>query len=161
MKKTSTYLISLLATLTISACAHDAGPDDTYSGSIKQESAFALSDAVACDALTPCENGLECLWINAANLDTPICIDAANACELLDCGGGECLILESYPGQVVCSGNGGSGGGGGDEPVCDTPDGTCNPGVPTEPDCSEPGDHGGGSEPGDPGDGPDVEPVDA
>lgn len=158
MKTSSTYLISLLAALTFSACAHDAGPDETYPGSIKQESAFMLSDAIACDALTPCENGLECLWIGAANLDTPICIDAADACELLDCGDGECLILESYPGQVVCGGSG--GGGGGDEPVCNTPDGTC------EPDCSEPGGHGGGSdgsdgsgsEPGSPGD---EEPVDA
>lgn len=144
---------SLLLTLSLASCADDPGIDtDTYPGEINQQSSVDLSGATACGIDTPCSDGLDCLWIDAAGLDTAICISAEDACNVINCGDGECLILESYPGQVACSsGNGGGDGDGGDGPVCNTPDGSCDDDggdTDTEPDCTEnctePGNPGGG-----------------
>jgi hypothetical protein len=145
--KLTPIFTSLLLSLSLAACADDPGIDtDTYPGEINQQSEVDLSGATACGIDTPCSDGLDCLWIDAAGLDTAICISAEDACDAISCGDGECLILESYPGQVACSGGGDSGDG--DTPVCNTPDGSCDDGGGTsEPDCTE-----NCTEPGNPGD---------
>ncbi|MCP4445117.1 MAG: hypothetical protein GY811_07210 [Myxococcales bacterium] len=94
----------ILASSLFMACADDATDGETYAGSIIQESEGTLADATLCTIDVPCADGLDCLWIDALGIESAICIDAGTACDVLDCGDGECLILESYPGQMMCTG---------------------------------------------------------
>ncbi len=68
------------------------------------------ADHPVCDPMGDgCESGLECLIVPECGTDPSdefggaICIDTDEACEL-SCPDGECVILESYPAQLGCSG---------------------------------------------------------
>lgn len=141
----SSLLSSLLVASALVACASDPAPAGTFPGTIKQESSSDLANAQACDAETACPADLECLFVAAFNSDHPICVDGADICEALDCGQGACLILESYPGQVMCSGVDTTPG---DDDDCSV----SSDGTTVCPDEDGSGD-GGSSEPGDPGQG--------
>src|SRR5690606_4188818 len=76
----------------------------------------AIDGAPACDAVNPCPEGLECMVLRLDSGDVgPLCLDPVEACAAVDCRGGDCLIAESYPAQLFCSGDG--GGDGADDPV--------------------------------------------
>lgn len=64
----------------------------------------SLDDAPACDVETACPPGLECVVLRVSPAVGPLCLDPTTACELLDCGDADCLLLESYPAQATCSG---------------------------------------------------------
>ena len=160
MFKKSLVLASLFLAIVSSAACDDEAVhgQGTYPGTINSESTPIFDDAQSCDALTPCPSGLECLYVAALDVDTPICVDSATICEAINCGAGECLILESYPGQLMCQGDGGGDGSGGDDCSIDNEGNTTCPddcvvssdGTITCPD--EPGESGeGSSEPGSPG----------
>lgn len=102
----TTLLISTLffATTSLMACSEDIAEDNTYAGSITQESEESLGSASICDVDTPCAEGLDCIFIEALGTADAVCINVETACDVLDCGEGECLVLESYPGQLMCSG---------------------------------------------------------
>ncbi len=145
----------ILAILPSAACVEDSGRGQaTYPGTINSQSAPIFDDAQSCDAETPCPSGLECMYVAALEVDTPICVDAATICEAINCGDGNCLFLESYPGQLVCqSGDDGDGSGGNDCSIDSDGNTSCpddcvvsSDGTTTCPD-----DSGEGSEPGSPG----------
>ncbi len=103
---TKTLLIAsfLFTALPNAGCSDEVSPEkNTYPGTINSETLSDFDDAQSCDAETPCPVGLECMYVGALELETPICVDAATICEAINCGEGECLMLESYPGQVMCS----------------------------------------------------------
>ncbi len=103
MKRTLLTSIILLSSSLV-ACGDGGDGVNTYAGTVVQEQASTLEAAATCDAETPCPDGLDCMYIDAFSEDTAVCVDLESACDLLDCGDGECLILESYPGQMMCAG---------------------------------------------------------
>jgi hypothetical protein len=111
-----------------------------YPGQLRE--GVSVSDAPDCDVDTPCPDGLECSVINLdQSLLGPICIDPETACDLIDCGDGQCVSLESYPSMITCSSDGGGDGDGdGDDPVCS--DGECStpPGGSEAPDSGDSGE---------------------
>jgi len=141
--KTTVLLSTLIfATTSLMACSEDIAEDTTYPGSIKQESETLLSSAPLCDVDTPCADGLECLFIDALGLGSAVCIDSQTACDVLDCGDGECLILESYPGQLMCSSDAGGDAPEDDCTVTSDGDTVCDDGAGGEEPGSEPGSPG-------------------
>lgn len=150
--KRSTILPSFLASLFLAgalvACASDPKPADTFPGTVKQESLADLAAAQTCDVDTTCPVDLECMFVNAVNATDPICVDSAAICDALDCGEGSCLVLETYPAQVMCAGDSTPG----DDDDCNvSSDGTTD--CPDDDDGSGNSEPGGSSEPGDPGQG--------
>lgn len=147
LKATLTATVLFLASQ-FARCADDDPNTTTYPAQLEQGVSF--DDAQACDAFIACPDGLECLLVHLGDPNAgPICIESDTICDLLNCGDGECLMLESYPGQVMCSG-----------PTSDTPgdDGVvCEPACEDEGVDNQPGDEGNepgqteGSEPGNPG----------
>jgi len=95
-------LVSAALALLLASCALDDSPDgetDRYPARLVAGDAF--DDAPLCDVETPCELGLDCLYIDA--LGEARCTDGATVCDHLACDdGGGCVIAESYPGQVFC-----------------------------------------------------------
>lgn len=122
-----TGLLSITGALVLLATAGGCADDDTgdtqsHPGALSQ--GVNLDDAPRCDVDTPCPegSGLECVVIRAETTIGPLCLDAETACDVLDCGGDDCLLLESYPAQLACAGPP-SGDGDGDGPVSSEPDG--------------------------------------
>lgn len=142
----SAILSTGIAASALVGCAADPAVDSSFPGTIKQESAAAFANPQLCDVETPCSAGLECMFVEALGIDSAICVDSATVCQALDCGDGECLVLESYPAQLMCSGSPDSGDG--DDGVDDS----CSISSDGSMVCPEPGDGSDGdSEPGDPG----------
>lgn len=56
--------------------------------------------------LPQCGTGLSCISFELEGTTQARCVDGATVCtDLLECGGGtECVVLESYPAQLTCSG---------------------------------------------------------
>lgn len=78
-----------------------SAPSTTFWASkIEKTSASEGVTRAACDALTPCGEGLEC--IKFPGLDKPYC-SQPNPCSYFDCGEKQCVVAESYPPQVFCS----------------------------------------------------------
>ncbi len=146
MNKTTLFLSSFLLFATaITGCADQAArQNDTYPGTVRSESTYDLENTIPCDVETVCPENSECLFINAFELDTAICADPIEVCDALDCGEGECLILESYPGQVACSSPPSADDLPGDDDNCTvSSDGTTA--------CPDDSDNGEGSTPGNEG----------
>ena len=139
----SAILSTGIAASALVGCAADPAAHDTFPGTIKQESAAAFANPQLCDVETPCSAGLECMFVEALGLDSAICVDSATVCQALDCGDGECMVFESYPAQLMCSGSPDSDGR--DDDAClDSSGGSVS--------CPDPDDDSEQSEgPGDPG----------
>lgn len=145
------FLASLfLSTLPAAGCVDDNEPDSgTYPGTIKSQSAPLFDDIQSCDAETTCPNGLEYMYVAALELETPVCVDSSTICEAINCGEGECQLLELYPVQLVCQS--GNPGGGGDGCTIDSDGNTSCPDdctVSSDGTMSCPEEPGPGSEPG-------------
>jgi len=83
------------------ACTAEAKlcPDGSYVGRVPPDCGFSpCPETKFCDALTPCDVG-DCYKFE--DEDTPICY-TGDPCE--KCPGMECIIAESYPMQVFCTG---------------------------------------------------------
>ncbi len=120
MWKNAPVLFALFTLLSCTACASDEpasdGPSsDRFPAELAPGADF--DDAAECDVDTPCTDGLTCAYVDLGNPSDPaLCVDPASVCERLDCGDGECVILESFPARVACSGTAPDDGSG-DEPV--------------------------------------------
>ena len=62
----------------------------------------SLLEAQPCSVETRCPDGLDCLVVDLVDGPTAICAHQSEVCASLDCGAGECVVLESYPAQVTC-----------------------------------------------------------
>jgi len=148
------YTLSLVLLVGLVGCADDEAtePTETFKGQLSQQASEDLDEAIACDAVTDCPDGLACVSLDAEGVDGPICIEPGTECALLECGPGDCIQLEIYPPIVTCTDDDGVCAMEGsdcevpddDDTVC-SDDGTCtNPGGSDDGVCSE---DGGCSEP--------------
>ena len=90
----------------VSACGETGSSVPAPKGSAQAslKSGMTLVTHGECGVNLPaCPANTDCLVVY---LDTgtvgPSCV-AGNVCDLLSCGTGSCTILESYPGQALCS----------------------------------------------------------
>lgn len=90
--------------LLLGACGSDDGDPERYAVWLVPD---ALWNVESCDALDPqCPEGTFCAVVWTQTGDTePLCVDDA-ICEAVTCDGdGECVVAESFPAQIFCSGN--------------------------------------------------------
>ena len=80
-------------------CGGGSADLDVYPASLTDE---ALLEAQRCSVETRCPDGLECMVLDLVDEPAAICTDPSEVCGSLDCGDGECVILESYPARVSC-----------------------------------------------------------
>ncbi|WP_426756197.1 hypothetical protein [Myxococcus sp. Y35] len=52
-----------------------------------------------------CPEGLSCATFNLGAGPEVRCVKSPEICDLFQCSSGECLVLESHPIQVRCSGS--------------------------------------------------------
>ncbi|WP_223640062.1 hypothetical protein [Corallococcus sp. EGB] len=93
-----------LTVMALVACGSDGGGGQ---GRLKLREGQSLDLAQECGVDLPqCPQGLSCLVLKLDGASKARCVDASKVCsELVSCTGGtECAILDSYPGQVACSG---------------------------------------------------------
>ena len=136
--------VSLLILVTSFGCKSNTDTAEPVQFSATLTEGASFDDAPPCDIDTQCPDGLDCLYVNIVGGDLgALCLEAETVCDVLDCGDGECLILESYPGQIICSG---------------PPDGwtsNCDSGCTIDNEgneqCPDDSGDGGGQEPGNPG----------
>ena len=96
------------------ACAHESPEPQRYPAELR--SGESLANAPVCDAETACPDGLECAYVDLVDGDDQArCVDMNTICDRLDCGDGDCLVLESYPVQIMCAAPGGDGDSDGDD----------------------------------------------
>ena len=96
----SVFLVAALAW----ACG---GDDEVGQGTLSLRSGASLEGAQVCGVELPqCPTGLSCIAFTLDDASQALCLDDSTICTaILECGGGtECVILESYPAQIACSG---------------------------------------------------------
>lgn len=104
MKALASLFASSLFALAV-GCGGGQDVDQSGSRPAPLRGSVDLSQYQACDLETPCPDGLQCVVLGLPEGDSqPVCIEPGEACELVDCGGDECALLESYPAQVRCTG---------------------------------------------------------
>ena len=114
--------LPLALPILLAACAADDNPGERSEYPAELRAEIDLDDYQPCDVETPCPAGLDCVALDLAGGTTePLCIPTADACELIDCGSGDCLVLESYPAQIrcACEGDACAPGDDADDPVSD------------------------------------------
>jgi hypothetical protein len=103
-----------LAALALAACATNSSTSspDTPAGSEapRAPGTMAVSDEEVlqgppCSVDDPgmCPEGTTCASLALDTGRRSICVDPQKVCEQLQCGKGQCVILESYPIQVRCA----------------------------------------------------------
>ncbi|NNB86545.1 hypothetical protein HJC10_23930 [Corallococcus exiguus] len=93
-----------LTVMALAACGSDG---EGGQGKLKLREGQSLDLAQECGVDLPqCSQGLSCLVLKLDGVSKARCVDDSKVCtELVSCTGGtECAILDSYPGQVACSG---------------------------------------------------------
>jgi hypothetical protein len=101
----SRILYASALALVLAACAHDGSDGEPTRYAAELRPGVTLDDAPVCDVETVCPDGLSCMYVDLGNPDDPArCVDPDTICDLLECGDGACLALESYPAQVMCEG---------------------------------------------------------
>lgn len=98
MKNLGSALLAL-TTLSIMACGEDGSDAANYPANLTDNS---LLEAQPCSVETRCPDGLDCLVVDLVEGRAAVCADRSEVCASLDCGTGECVVLESYPAQVTC-----------------------------------------------------------
>jgi hypothetical protein len=96
-----------LAVLGLGACGSADDEGELRQGRLTLRDGQSLDQAQACGVNLPqCTQGLSCISFKLEGVYQARCVNGSTVCEeLLSCSGGtECVILESYPGQVTCSG---------------------------------------------------------
>ncbi|WP_233587783.1 hypothetical protein [Corallococcus sp. CA049B] len=97
-------LSGCLTVMALAACGSDG---EGGQGRLKLREGQSLDLAQECGVDLPqCPQGLSCLVLKLEGVSQARCVDDSRVCtELVSCSGGtECAILDSYPGQVACSG---------------------------------------------------------
>jgi hypothetical protein len=101
----SRVLMSLFVGSVLSGCGlNEAEPRQ---GRLELRAGQSVSGGDECGVNLPgCAQGRSCIAFTVAGVSQARCLDDATVCtELLSCTGGtQCLILESYPARVTCSG---------------------------------------------------------
>ena len=98
MTKLGSVLLVVVPAL-VMACGEGNSDALVFPANLTDES---LLRAPTCDAETRCADGLECIVVDLVEESLAICTDRSEVCPALDCGSGECVILESYPARVAC-----------------------------------------------------------
>ncbi|QSQ21312.1 hypothetical protein JY651_40015 [Pyxidicoccus parkwayensis] len=96
-----------LAVMGLVACSSEDGEEGLRQGRVKLKDGQSIAQAQECGVNLPqCPQGTDCISFKLDGASQVRCLDTATVCgEVLTCTGGtECVILESYPGQVTCSG---------------------------------------------------------
>lgn len=96
-----------LAVMGLAACGSDKEDDTLRQGRLTLRDGRSFDQAQACGVDLPqCEQGLSCIAFRLDGVSQARCVNEATVCtDLLSCTGGtECVVLNSYPGQVMCSG---------------------------------------------------------
>ncbi|AKQ70003.1 hypothetical protein A176_006915 [Myxococcus hansupus] len=52
-----------------------------------------------------CPEGLQCASFNLGSGPELRCVQSPQICDLFQCSSGQCLVMESYPLQIRCSGS--------------------------------------------------------
>ena len=96
-----------LAVMGLTACSSEDGGEELTQGRVRLRDGQSIAQAQECGVNLPqCPQGLSCISFKLDGASQVRCLDTSTVCEdVLTCTGGtECVILESYPGQVTCSG---------------------------------------------------------
>jgi hypothetical protein len=96
----------LCVVVLLGACRATEG-GATREGDLTVRSRVTLDQAPVCGVDLPaCSEGKSCIAFTLEGVSQARCLDATTACsELLSCtGGASCVLMESYPLQLKCSG---------------------------------------------------------
>ncbi|WP_164010884.1 hypothetical protein [Pyxidicoccus trucidator] len=97
-----------LAVMGFAACgSEDSDENQWRKGRLTLREGKSFDQAQACGVDLPqCPQGLGCIAFTLDGVSQARCVNESTVCsDLLSCTGGtECVVLDSYPGQVTCSG---------------------------------------------------------
>lgn len=96
-----------LAVMGLAACGSAEEDENLRRGRVKLRDGQSLDRAQQCGVNLPqCTQGLSCIAFTLEGVSQARCVNGSTVCEeLLSCTGGtECVVMESYPSQVTCSG---------------------------------------------------------
>ena len=110
-------LVAVLAAASVLVGCGNSGDDQELTESkVRLKSGESFEGAQQCGVDLPqCTSGLSCIVVELEGAQSQaLCVNEQTLCNRLECAQGECAILESYPGRVVClSRSGGSSDGDG------------------------------------------------
>jgi hypothetical protein len=103
--KRNTRLAVLMAVLGVLAGCASAPEPSAASGDGKLSLREGeVLDGQACGVEeAPCPEGLTCASLDLDTGRRALCVDPQAVCKQLQCGRGECVVLESYPVQIRCA----------------------------------------------------------
>lgn len=94
----------IAVTVAVVAC----GGDEVGQGTLSLREGASLEGSAECGVDLPqCPTGQSCISFTLDGTSQARCLDEATICTaVMECGGGtECVILDSYPAQLACSGH--------------------------------------------------------
>ena len=95
-------LVALLGVLAGCASAPEPAPGAS-DGKLTLRDGEVL-DGPACGVDAPtCPEGLTCASLDLNTGTQALCVDTQAVCNRLQCGRGECVVMESYPVQIRCT----------------------------------------------------------
>lgn len=100
-------LAGCVAVVGLAACGSSDGDGTLLQGRLTLRDGQSIAQAQECGGIQPpCPQGLSCVSFKLDGESRVACMNESVLCEeVLSCTGGtECVILESYPAQVTCSG---------------------------------------------------------
>ncbi|NMO20220.1 hypothetical protein HPC49_39865 [Pyxidicoccus fallax] len=96
------FLVVLLSVL--GGCASAPEPQPATDGGKLALRDGAVLDGQDCGVESPtCPEGLTCASLDLDTGRKALCVDTRAVCDRLQCGRGECVVLESYPVQIRCA----------------------------------------------------------
>ena len=95
----------MLAAASVLAGCGDSDDQGLTESKVRLKAGESFDGAQQCGVDLPqCTSGLSCVSVELEGEQAKaLCLNEQTLCSRLECGRGECLILESYPSRVVCS----------------------------------------------------------
>jgi hypothetical protein len=96
-----------LAVMGLAACGSENEDENLRRGRLTLRDGKSVDQAQECGVNLPqCSQGLSCIAFTLEGVSQARCVNESTVCEeLLSCTGGtQCVVMDSYPGQVTCSG---------------------------------------------------------
>jgi hypothetical protein len=104
MKRSTWFAVLVGGLFALAGCASAPEPSGTAEeGRLSLRDGESL-DGQECGVDAPgCPEGLTCASLDLDTGRRALCVDTRAVCERLQCGRGQCVVLESYPVQVRCA----------------------------------------------------------
>lgn len=95
----------LIAAVLLVGCRGSEGEVPTETGSKLSLKEGQVLGPACTGEQNACPEGLTCASFNLGAGPEVRCVQSPEICDLFKCSSGECVVLESYPIQVRCSGS--------------------------------------------------------